>query len=377
MKNLFIAIFLIIGFHTSQAQTITFGFLNKTITANSVIFDVTLSSTSSFKLGSGQLYINYNNAAFGNSAVANGRVRISYPTGAVLNQIVGFSVYRDRILNDNTSSRFSFSWQQGLSSGTIPADNITTTPAVLFRVTMDFVDGGNAQLDDICFESGEVFDDQTFTACGPDSPGFPNCGSFPGVQLSNDLFDCSTPALPVELVDFQVWATPIQQVELHWQTETELNNDYFAIERSSDGKGFKEILRLKGAGTYQGFLDYDALDNRPFSGNNYYRLRQVDFDGTFSYSEVRHVFLDMRTDILDINVYPNPTEDFLQVDFTQPLEQEGQMELYNLHGQLVRSYELGAGSFQQELNLTELPKGAYLLRVQLNGAVSSQKVIVQ
>ena len=380
MKPYFISVlvlFTICSTLKAQTQNLVFSIDNKVISDDSVKFDVLLASNTPFKLGSGQLYFNYNTAAFGENVRAGMRVNISYPTGAVLGQRVGFSVYTSFILNDNTTSRFSYSWQQGLSSGTIPADNIRTTPTLLFRVAIAFTSGGSTAPDNICFESSAIFDDQTFTACGPSSSGFADCASSPGAQLTNDTYECAPAALPVELLGFHAWATPAQQVELNWQTESELNNDYFAIERSADGLEFKEIMRTKGAGTHLGTLDYKELDERPFIGDNYYRLRQVDFDGTTTYSEIRHVFLERSIAPKDISVYPNPTDSWLQVDFTQPIEQEAYLELYNLAGQVVQSYELGVGTVQQELNVVDLPRGAYLLRIQMDGQHSTQKIVVQ
>lgn len=381
MKPYFIylvVLFTIFSTLNTQAQNITFTIENKIAAGGSVTFDVLLASDTPFKLGSGQLYFNYNTAAFNENVVAGSSVNISRPAESVLGQTVSFfSIYTSFVLNDNTNSRFSFSWQQGVSSGTIPADNITSTPTLLFRVRMDFASGGELLSDDICFESSDVFDDQTFTACGPSSSGFADCAASPGSQLTGDVFDCMPASLPVELVDFDAWATPVQQVELNWQTESELDNDYFAIERSADGLYFKEITRTKGAGTYLGTLDYKALDERPFIGDNYYRLRQVDFDGTTTYTEIRHVFLERSKEPIAVSVYPNPTDSWLQIAFTQPLAQEGQLELYNLAGQIVQSIELEAGAFQQELNLIDLAKGTYLLRVHMDDQIRTQKVVVQ
>ncbi|MEO1435810.1 MAG: T9SS type A sorting domain-containing protein [Bacteroidota bacterium] len=363
----------------SSAQNITFGIANKTVTSTNVSFDVTLSSTSDFKLGSGQVYINYNSAAFGSSVVAGTRVSFSYPTGSVLAEQNILSVYSNFIFNDNTDSRFSFSWQQALAAGGITANNITATPAVLFRVTMDFVTGGNAQPDNLCFESSDIFDDQTFTACGPFSPGIAiaSCASFPGSQLTGDAFNCTPAALPVELVFFEAWLNEEETVDLTWQTLTELNNDYFIVEHATDDQDFKEILRVQGAGTYQGVLDYKAVHERPAVGNNYYRLRQVDFDGSMTDSEIRQVSYDRPSAMQEVQVFPNPTYGPLTIRFSDAIDQGGQVRIFNNLGQFVRGYQIGKGLDQQSLNLSDLHKGVYLLEVQAGDQTISHKILLQ
>ncbi|MEL6276749.1 MAG: T9SS type A sorting domain-containing protein, partial [Bacteroidota bacterium] len=379
MKNLFIYFtmgFLLIITQCISAQSITFAIANKVTTTDSVFFDVTLASTSPFKLGSGLLYFNYNTAAFGPNVVANNAVKISFPTGAVLGQVAFFPVYTSFIENDNTSDRFAFSFQQGVSSGTIPADNITSTPAVLFRVAIAFTTGGNGQADDLCFESSEIFDDQFFTACGPDALGSPDCFNFPGTQLADDVFECNA-ALPVELVDFWAQANRRGEVELSWQTETEINNDYFVVEHATEAGEFQAILRVDGAGTHYGTLDYAALHPNPVPGNNYYRLKQVDYDGTFTHSDLRRVIIARSAGVNGVEIYPNPTTSFVRVDFTQALAEKGRIELFNWHGQQVRSMALAPGAFGQQLDVDDLPRGTYLLRVDFGEHSSTKKLVLQ
>ncbi|MEP2936397.1 MAG: T9SS type A sorting domain-containing protein [Gilvibacter sp.] len=184
----------------SLAQDITLSFQNAEVTSEGLDSfyeaDIFIVSTSDFKLGSGQVYFTYNNDAFQDNLVDNSRVEVLFPAGSILGQTFGFPAYKDFILNDNTDQRLSFSFQQGLSSGTITENNVTSTPTLLFRVKMQlFTDvDGNFLDPDVCFEDGDIFLDQFFTACGPATPGFPDCTNFPGVQILNDSFDCSDAA---------------------------------------------------------------------------------------------------------------------------------------------------------------------------------------
>ncbi|MEM1356900.1 MAG: T9SS type A sorting domain-containing protein [Bacteroidota bacterium] len=377
MKYFFLVLLTyVLLFHSTdvRGQTIAFAIADKQPTADGsgLTFDVTLASTSSFKLGSGLLYFNYNTAAFGPNVVANGRMTISYPDGAVLGQTAGFPVYRDFVQNDNTESRFAFSFQQGLSAGSIPEDNITGTPAVLFRVTLAYETGGETQPDDICFESSDVFDDQFFTACGPDGLGFPDCFGFPGTQLTDDVFNCAADALPVEFLAFTA-APAGKQVQLRWTTTNEQNNDFFAVERSEDGDTFIPIGTVTGAGTTNLERHYESWDDQPHSGLNYYRLKQVDFDGSYTYSDVRAVQLSSA--VLAVSVYPNPASVDLNIRFSNVAEQ-GTVQLLSSAGQVVREQFLAEGLAELRLPVQQLPSGAYWLRATIGSQNSMHKVII-
>ncbi|MEM6724645.1 MAG: T9SS type A sorting domain-containing protein [Bacteroidota bacterium] len=372
-----LCLFLLIFQSTSSGQDITYGIINKSVGPNSVTFDVTLSSTVDFRLGPGQVYFNYNTAAFGPNVFANGRVTISAPPGSVLGQQISiFPVYSTFTTNDNTDGRFSFAWLQAFSSGSFDS-NITSSPSILFNVTMTFAPGGSALPDNICFESSSIFDDQTFTACGPNAPQAADCVNNPGMQITNDTYDCNPASLPVELVYFEAWLNDQEEVDLTWQTVTEFNNDYFIIEHATDDQDFREILRVQGAGTYQGVLDYKAIHENPAVGNNYYRLRQVDFDDSINDSEIRQVKLDRPNQDLEIQVFPNPTSGPITIQFNETLDQGGQLRIFNNLGQFVRGYQLGKGLDQQVLNLSDLHKGIYIIEISGAGYSSSHKILLQ
>ncbi|MBQ4820606.1 immunoglobulin-like domain-containing protein [Aquimarina sp. MMG016] len=198
IKNLTLALALVSGLISVQAQDINFTFANAQNTNDGVDdfyeVDVLISSTVDFKLGSGQLYINYNTAAFGTNVSAGGNLEYTQPNGSILGAVVGnppfqVTVYKDFIQNDNVDSRVSLSFQQGVSAGSIVANNVTATPTQLFHLKIKYADISQDPM--ITFETGAVFLDQFFTACGPSSGGFPDCTNNPGTQLFNDTFDSS------------------------------------------------------------------------------------------------------------------------------------------------------------------------------------------
>ncbi|MCF6212609.1 MAG: Ig-like domain-containing protein [Flavobacteriaceae bacterium] len=174
-----------------NAQQVSYSFANLQNTNDGTNdyyeVDVMVSTDTDFKLGSGQLYINYNTLAFGDNIVANSNIEYTQPIGYILGEVYGFPAYKDFVKNDNTTSRVSLSFQQGVSSGTITSNNVTGTPKKLFHIKMKYLD--KTKNPSISFETGSLFIGQTFTACGPIIFGFPDCTNFPGTQLTSDSFD--------------------------------------------------------------------------------------------------------------------------------------------------------------------------------------------
>ena len=177
----------------------------------------------------------------------------------------------------------------------------------------------------------------------------PNSGSplrdFTGFQTVSVI-------LPVTLTKFT--ATPQNdRVAIRWETALELDNNYFTVERSADGKTFAAVATVEGAGTTERSQGYTAYDNAPINGTSYYRLRQTDFDGTTVVFDA--VSVELRGDAV-VNAYPNPVKSELTVELTQA----GPVRLYDLQGRLVLDRVLDAG--RQELSLDALQAGTYVLQ---------------
>ncbi|MGI4759351.1 MAG: hypothetical protein ACRYF0_01500 [Janthinobacterium lividum] len=160
--------------------------------------------------------------------------------------------------------------------------------------------------------------------------------------------------LPVELVAFTGRATPAG-VLLNWQTASETNNSYFAIERAADGQAtsFAELGQVAGAGNSVGGRHYQFTDAAP-GAMSYYRLRQVDADGQVHYSSavaVRALAVGSR-----LSAYPSLATATLVVASAT----EAHLSLFGARGELVRQYTVAAG--QQPLDISTLPAGIYYLR---------------
>jgi hypothetical protein len=173
-----------------------------------------------------------------------------------------------------------------------------------------------------------------------------------------------TNPLPIELISFTAKRIS-SRVFLRWVTASELNNDYFTIQRSTDGVSFQEIGELKGKGTILIESKYEFVDEKPVFGKSYYRLKQTDFDGKSTYSSV--VMIEMLPEgNSQINVYPNPvsTESFtVQLN---GFESEEKI-LFQLNDVVGRSYLEGeanatkSGYYEMSILKSSLPPGVYIL----------------
>ena len=109
---------------------------------------------------------------------------------------------------------------------------------------------------------------------------------------------------PIDLISFTAIAN-IDYVELKWVTASEISSNYFILGKSSDGINFKSIDIIEGADTSIILKRYVVIDKNPINGDSYYRLKQIDYNGNYSYSNIEHVYYS-GTNGVNVNVYPNP-----------------------------------------------------------------------
>lgn len=180
--------------------------------------------------------------------------------------------------------------------------------------------------------------------------------------------------LPVELVNFDA-AIDVddQKVHLDWSTASELNNNFFMVERSSDLQAWEAIAKINGVGTTANLTKYGSVDVAPLIGTSYYRLKQVDFDGTTAYSPVESVENTHSTLDIQLNVYPNPASDYIVISGLS--EEVGQVFLLNTAGQVVlRSNHEVTNSTR--INISDLDPGMYFVVYQVNQFRETKRVIV-
>lgn len=166
-------------------------------------------------------------------------------------------------------------------------------------------------------------------------------------------------ALPIDLIDFQAKLN-IDQVDLTWATASEINNEFFILEKSFDAKNWVEIIKRAGAGNSNARIDYKDVDPTPYLGTSYYRLRQIDFDGQTDSSIIRAINFNEQ-DVFSI--YPNPTNN--KVLIVSEHEFKNSVKVKNSIGQDITQSILivKISSNQVQLNLETIPSGTYVLQV--------------
>ena len=169
--------------------------------------------------------------------------------------------------------------------------------------------------------------------------------------------------LPIKLTNFNAIALNNKSVSLDWQTATEINNDYFSIEKSIDGKNWELVENVNGAGNSSATLDYSLIDNNPYSGISYYRLKQTDYDSKFTYSNIRTVNIDITE---NISIFPNPTTGIITI--VGNINELKTLEIYNLLGQNVTSKtnRLKNEETKVIIDLSSLKTGVYFVKTNRN-----------
>ncbi len=186
--------------------------------------------------------------------------------------------------------------------------------------------------------------------------------------------------LPVDLLYFEADLVE-DQVFLSWATTSELNNDYFTIERSADGKNFEPLIRIDGNGDSEELILYESVDEWPLVGLNYYRLKQTDFDGKYSYSAIVAVkYTSVRP--LSMEIFPNPVTGgtfTAQVSGLLP-GQEINLSMIDLYGHRLITMKVAAGQnglVETMMRLgPNIPAGVYIVELLTLDEYLHEKILV-
>jgi alpha-tubulin suppressor-like RCC1 family protein len=178
-----------------------------------------------------------------------------------------------------------------------------------------------------------------------------------------NVFTCTSlgVGLPVELLSF-TGKSLSNSILLEWSTASEINNDYFTIEKSRDGIAFSELGKINGAGNSTQLNSYSLIDENPFSGTNYYRLKQTDFDGKYSYSEI--IAVKLFSSPHDIFLFPNPAAHYSSVNFYLDNIEQVQIDLFDITGRKIKELFNGnllAGKQEIKIDIGNIENGIYRL----------------
>jgi len=200
------------------------------------------------------------------------------------------------------------------------------------------------------------------------------------LQANADLAQAkyNTQIIPVELTSFTA-ASVNGDVTLNWITATEINNRGFEVERSQNNSDFRVIGFVNGYGTTTEEQHYTYLDKNVVQGKYYYRLKQLDFDGEFEYSNT--VEVDVSTPLtysLDQN-YPNPFNPSTKIVYSIAEAGNVKLTVFNLLGQEITTLVNGfmeAGQYEYDFNAADLPSGSYIYKIEAAGFIQARKMLL-
>ena len=206
-----------------------------------------------------------------------------------------------------------------------------------------------------------------------------NIGIFKG-GIGDGWASTYLPQTPVPVTFLYFNAQKVLQTAslLSWKTSQEINSHYFNVERSTDAVNFIYIGRVAAAGNSQVPVEYYFIDNYPASGLNYYRLKQVDIDGHFTYTPSRLVRFD-GSDAGVVKYFPNPTNGILNIELTTSMKKEAKVvNITNAAGIVMNQFKLGINTDQFiQIDLGRYPKGVYFIQVKTESVNSTQRIVLQ
>ncbi|MBI3519937.1 MAG: T9SS type A sorting domain-containing protein [Bacteroidetes bacterium] len=187
-------------------------------------------------------------------------------------------------------------------------------------------------------------------------------------SVSATSCSCLTTLLPIELISFSA-SLQGKSIKLSWETSSEINNDYFVIERSINALDWEAVSVIKSLGNSMVSKNYSVYDSSPLEGVSYYRLKQVDLNGRFSHSKIESVSLDSP---MDFNIYPNPNESGL-LKISGNSGSGFDILLTDVFGGEV--YKAHSTDNMTDLDLTPFSKGIYVIHITSNERRFSKKIV--
>ncbi|MEO0723917.1 MAG: M4 family metallopeptidase [Bacteroidota bacterium] len=209
--------------------------------------------------------------------------------------------------------------------------------------------------------------------------GTDGCDGWDGWYVDDiHVGSCALAIVPVEWLGFTATMSKERpEVQLEWQTTQEENNAGFYVERSTDGRQFTDIGYVAAANSPQSDINTYTFWDKDLPLNmttGYYRLRQVDLDGTVSYSPIRVVDA---SHLEDWQVLPNPATNYCEVVWRSAPFQSATISLRQAQGRLVTQINNWEPNAPAQLNLTAYPPGVYLLQIQAGDQLVSRRLVIQ
>lgn len=184
------------------------------------------------------------------------------------------------------------------------------------------------------------------------------------------------PILPIVLADFNAeFNKENRSVLLKWSTESEKNNKLFSIEKSVDLTEWKVVSNISGAGNSYQKLHYEGRDIHPYSGTSYYRIKQTDFNGEFTFSTALPIYV---IDEPEFTISPNPTSGNIGLLINSALYENAVVTITTLTGQEIMQFVFepnNEDTLFHEVNTSDLPPGVYFIKLDTSGKSCTKKLI--
>ena len=171
-----------------------------------------------------------------------------------------------------------------------------------------------------------------------------------------------------------------KDVLIEWSTYSEINNDYFTIEKTKDGVHWFEVARINGNGNTNQVHRYSSIDEDPYSGKSYYRLKQTDFDGRFDHFTPLSITIQISQS--EFVVYPNPSNGRISIEISSGFDNDEIMiRIFSLDGNLLYSKSVtqeateASRKFQIDVS-EEIPSGVYIIQLRSEQENQSKKLII-
>ncbi len=179
--------------------------------------------------------------------------------------------------------------------------------------------------------------------------------------------DATASPLPIELMSFDAQFDN-KNVVLKWETASETNNDYFEIYRSANTEQWTKLGVVDGSGTINTIRSYSFTDNQALQGISYYKLKQVDFDGKYTFSQIRSVNMELSE---GIEIYPNPTNGIVYIN---KIDEGSRIEILDMNSRLVELDVIYSGN-TVKIDMKNLAKSVYFIRVISTDSIKTFKLI--
>lgn len=353
MNNIFYTLILCLCFVGLQAQDIRFSFeIDNTTPDNARAVDIYAES-----IGADENMTTYQSIFYYNSAESTYTSFDTSPAAALGWNVAGGDTQNNSAgTNPGVTIVHDMKLTVGLIDNDIQGSTFTATKVKIGTLIFDNTPGNATAgsdlfMSNVTLDPGLNYSGNDFTA---------HDVAIEGAQSQN---------LPLKLTSFEVEKVR-EGAGLTWSTEIEENFSHFELQRSMDGVNFRPFADVQGQGFNAGVNKYSAIDaNIPFVGNSeetvFYRLKMIDLDGKYEFSEIRSVMFDERAS--DVTVFPNPTADFIAVKADSPISN---VTIYNIDGRVVLNQKVGG-----QIDLSSYDSGMYKVIVTSEAGTVTKTVI--